>query len=132
MCWFKCWILKLFFSTRACTLLFYSIQFPTGKPLTDWLIKPQSHNTLKVARAYSKFLSEVPYFLLFYFLQKVNQIGRTKIGGNGPFKLKILLLNRYVKGTIFQWNDRENSGVDIFLSEYKKKRSMTISPKTVI
>ena len=50
----------------------------------------------------------------------MNQIGRKKIGGHGPFKLKILLLNRYVKGTIFQWNDRENRGVDIFLLEYQK------------
>ena len=57
--------------------------------------------TLKVARTYSKFLSEVLYFLLFYSLQKVIQIGRKKIWGHRPFKLKILLLNRYVKGTIF-------------------------------
>ena len=34
--------------------------------------------SFKVARAYSKFLTEVPYFLLFYSLQKVNQIGRKK------------------------------------------------------
>ena len=45
----------------------------------------------------------------------MNQIDRKEIGGPGPYKLKILLLKMYVKGIFFQWNDRENRGVDVFL-----------------
>ena len=45
---------------------------------TNTCIQKSLKQTIKMARAYSKFLSEVPYFLLFYSLQKVNQIGRKK------------------------------------------------------
>lgn len=53
-----------------------------------------------MARAYLKFLSEASYFLLFQILKRVSQIGRKQMGGPGPFKLGILLINWYVKWTL--------------------------------
>lgn len=65
----------------------------------------------KVARSFYQKCRVFGFFILF---KKMNQIGSKNIRGHGPFKLKMLLLYRYVKGTMFQWNDTENRGVDIF------------------
>ena len=54
-----------------------------------------------MARGLLKVSIRSAVFFYILFLTEIKSNWSKKIGGHGPFKLKILLLNRYEKGPFF-------------------------------